>query len=325
MSANAMKKHLPDIVPAHSLMARPYKHNITSVKILGHSDKLKIKVTTCGTVRSSGVEYDYSSDYTEKGSVNDEKLANNITRARTAIFELASCNPWEYFVTLTVDSKKYDRSDLDMIMKKLRKFVNYLNIKYGAKIDYLLIPETHADGENWHLHGLMRGLPKDTLKQFELGGIMGKYIAEKVKKGLVIYNWIPYAEKFGYCSVEPLRNEEAATKYITKYITEDLGRCVTKLGAHLYYHSQGLSKAALVKQGEMSELTDLYVEEATTFSNDYCTITTFPYSDEILNAILEHFELPADVSCDFIEDFSPYDSDGFMIICDDSEWEELVC
>ena len=40
---------------------------------------------------------------------NDSKLANNLSRAKSKIFELSLCNKWEYFVTFTFDSSKRNR------------------------------------------------------------------------------------------------------------------------------------------------------------------------------------------------------------------------
>ena len=49
--------------------------------------------------------------------VNDSKLSNNISRARTKVFEYAVCNDFEYFITLTVNDKKLDRYDLKEYIK----------------------------------------------------------------------------------------------------------------------------------------------------------------------------------------------------------------
>lgn len=64
------------------------------------------------------------------------------------------------------------------------------------------------------------------MKQFVVGDVMGKALAEKVKKGDVVYNWLPYAKKFGFCDLEPIRNAEAVSKYIMKYINKILLRAL---------------------------------------------------------------------------------------------------
>lgn len=110
------------------------------------------------------------------------------------------------------------------------------------------MPEKHSDGTSWHIHGFLHGLPKEHLKQFVVGDVMGKGLAEKVKRGDVVYNWLPYAKKFGFCDLEPIKNPEAVSKYMMKYINKNLASSVKDLNAHLYYHSRGLNKAETIKK-----------------------------------------------------------------------------
>lgn len=39
----------------------------------------------------------------EEQQVNDTKLDNNFSRARSMVLQYALCNPWEYFFTGTLD------------------------------------------------------------------------------------------------------------------------------------------------------------------------------------------------------------------------------
>ena len=41
-----------------------------------------------------------------------EKLASSLSRTRRRVYELATCNDWDWFGTFTVDAASYDRSDL---------------------------------------------------------------------------------------------------------------------------------------------------------------------------------------------------------------------
>lgn len=218
-------------------------------------------------VRNSGLEFDEKRS--PAGSVNDEKLDNNISRARSKIFELAYCNPWQWFFTGTIDSSKYDRTDLEKYHKDLTQWLrDYSKRKlYGRKIAYLLIPELHSDGKSWHVHGLLQGLPDSHLHQFVVGDKMGKALAEKVKNGDLVYNWLPYGKKFGFCDLEPIRSHEAVCKYITKYCTQDLAKSVQEVGAHLYYRSKGLQESVLIKKGTTAATM------VPTFENEYCAVS----------------------------------------------------
>lgn len=259
-----------------------YKPDQTILKVYGYGDNKKIKVIRMNWLRTTGVEDD--EEYrAPKGSVHDSKLEKNIQRAKNNIFEYAFCNPWDWFFTGTLDPQKYDRTNLDKFHKDLTQWLRDYSKQYNVKIKFLLVPEQHSDGISWHIHGFLRGLPKEHLKQFAVGDVMGKALAEKVKKGDLVYNWLPYAKKFGFCDLEPIRNAEAVSKYMTKYINKNLASSVKDLNAHLYYHSRGLNKAETIKKGVMaSPITP-------TYENEYCSVAWLDYSEELLQELSSSF------------------------------------
>lgn len=259
-----------------------YKYDQTILKVYGYGDNKKIKVIRMNCLRTSGVEDD--EEYrVPKGSINDGKLEESIIRTKQKIFELAFCNPWDYFFTATLDRKKYDRTDLEKFHKDITKWFHNQGRIHGFKIAFLLIPELHEDGKSWHMHGFIYGLPADQLHQFKIGDVMGKALAEKVKKGDVVYNWPAYARKFGFCDLEPIRNAEAVSKYITKYINKNLANSVTDLNAHQYYHSRGLKMAQTIKKGTMDAAI------VPTYENEYCSVAWLDYSDQLLEELQNSF------------------------------------
>lgn len=259
-----------------------YKTDYTFLKVLGINENKIIKLVTMNCIKNEieeELELKIIKDKVEKNSVNDEKLKNNICRARQNIFELAFCNEWEYFITLTLNANKYNREDLEKYHKDLTQFIRDKNKKYKCKIDFLLIPELHKDGKTWHFHGLIKGIPKEYLKEFKLGDKMSSNMAIKVKLGDKLYNWIDYYNKFGFCDLEEIKNHSAVAKYITKYISKELGNTVKELGAHLYYHSRGLNKSITVKKGYLiNDVEHDYIGE-------YCKITEFAYDENLLNEL----------------------------------------
>lgn len=112
---------------------------------------------------------------------------------------------------------------------------------------------------------------------------MGKSLAEKVKNGDEVYNWLAYSKRFGFCDLEPIRNHEAVSKYITKYISKSLAHSVTELNAHLYYHSRGLQFSDKVKQGSFCG------DISYTYENEYCSVAWLPYSSELLEELKKGF------------------------------------
>lgn len=212
---------------------------------------------------------DYSSasrgyDKVKKNS-DDVKLKNNICRARNKILEYVLCNDFVFFVTFTLDPKKYDRNNLKLFIKHFGYFIQDYNRRKNADIKYLLIPEQHKDG-CWHMHGFIMGLSYDRLELFDLHGdrALPPYIVKKIRNNELLYYFSEYEKRFGYNIFEPIRNKKASVLYMCKYLTKDLSRNVTELGNHLYYCSKGLKKAEIVKEGQF-----LDSEFDFDFQNDY--------------------------------------------------------
>lgn len=223
-----------------------FEYDITTVR----SFNGRLKLVRHNALRTKGIED--VSQHTRKGSISDVKSENNISRAKSRVFELALCNEWDIFLTFTLDPKKYDRDDLKKFQKDLGQFIRDYNKKYNLCIKYLLIPEEHKKG-GWHLHGFLMGLPKSHLRLFTLSEKLPKYIREKFKSGQAVYEWEPYRKKFGFCDLEVVKDQFAVSAYVTKYITKDLDRTVKESGAHLYYCSQGLKRSAVVFRGKAND------------------------------------------------------------------------
>ena len=171
----------------------------------------------------------------EEQQHNENKLASNFSRARSMVLQYAICNPWSYFFTGTLDKSKIDRYDLDTYQHSLMQFVRDKRKAYSCRLQVLLVPERHKDGA-WHMHGLIAGLDKSVLS----------YFSPPAPQHLIdggFLNWSDYADKYGFCSLAPVRDPLATAFYVTKYISKDLSGRDTDLGRHLYFHSRPLRKA----------------------------------------------------------------------------------
>ena len=207
------------------------------------------KLTVCARVRKPGYELaDGCREFTRKGEAgNEEKLPQNVRRAKSKIFELALCNGFTYFCTLTFSPEKVlDRYDLEGCVKTFAKWLsNYNNRKANGAVRYLLIPEPHQDGA-WHLHGLISGIPEADLREFRRDEVLPDHIRKELARGHQVAQWTAYDKKFGWCTLTPIRSTDAVSKYITKYITKELDASVKELNAHLYYRSKGLKEKELI-------------------------------------------------------------------------------
>lgn len=207
-----------------------------------------------------------------------EKLKNNLSRAKSRVFDLAICNDWDFFFTGTFNSDFILRDNIDVIRTKLTQFIRNYNRLHSCNIKYLFVPEKHKDNINWHIHGFISGIPFSDLHKFDIGDKMGHYLVSKVKSGKSLFSWLSFSKKFGFCDLEPIIDRIKSATYITKYITKNTS--VSSLGSHLFYSSNGLKSSYNLQISEgcfSSSVADFY--------NDYVKIKTF-YSKEDLDKFL---------------------------------------
>ena len=215
---------------------KTYSRYITDYYNIKKYNKDIYKITYCKLpIKRAGFEN--KANFKRSRDVNDSKLSNNVTRARTRVFELAICNDFEYFITLTINKEKLDRYELKEYIKKLGQFIRDYRKKYEVDIQYLLIPEKHKNGA-WHMHGLIKGIPREHLYINENGYL----------------DWENYKKRFGWCSIDKIKNKEAISKYITKYVRKsfDTDRGITEKESKLYYCSRGLRRPQKKKEGTLN-------------------------------------------------------------------------
>lgn len=176
----------------------------------------------------------------------DTKLDASVSRSRRMILEKALCNSWDWFCTFTIAEDKFDRQNLIAWRDSFTQWMRDQR-KKGFSIQYLVVPEQHADG-SWHAHGFLSGIPETELISFldmDKNGYRtsnGKRLPKKLRFSNYM-NWPAYQKKFGFCSLGKIKNPVAAGFYITKYITKDNDRMVKEVGLHSYYSSKGLNVA----------------------------------------------------------------------------------
>lgn len=208
----------------------PYLHDVFTVKQMGEHN---VKISYVSVMREAG--WEDNRDYKAKCSVNDEKLSNNLARAKSLVKEYALCNPWDYWCTFTISKENYpNRTDLDRFAKDFAEFLHNYNRRADEeeKVKYLLVPEQHKDGA-WHMHGFIKGIKSKDL----------------VKNSNGYLEWKQYRKKFGYMTMDTIKDKDKASSYILKYMTKDTDKNVTDLNKHLYYCSKGLERATELYRG----------------------------------------------------------------------------
>lgn len=143
--------------------------------------------------------------------VSDEALRTSLSRSRRMIRELALCNSFEYFATLTINSKNADRFSLSECQSLLKKKLKALKRK-NNNFAYLFITEKHKNGA-FHFHGLIKGV-----NDFYVN-----------KNGYLSHELF---DQIGFNSFSKINDYTKTCNYILKYITKE---CVkNEARKHLY-------------------------------------------------------------------------------------------
>lgn len=159
-----------------------------------------------------------------------DNVLRALRRAREKCKDLAFCNDFTHFVTLTFNKEYVDRYSYDDIYKRLRVWLSNRVSRQG--LFYVLIPEHHKDGAI-HYHGFF-------------GGKVDYIYAKTDKNGIDIYNIADFP--FGFTTAIPLHDDyRKAVNYTMKYMTKD----TVKIGGRWYYSGGKLKRPTI-------EYTDHY-------------------------------------------------------------------
>lgn len=188
---------------------------------------------------------------------NRRRAAN---RAKRQVFDLAACNDFDLFITLTLSPDKIDRYDYKAAVKKLSQWLDNRVRRNG--LFYVLVPEYHKDGAI-HFHGLINSAAVKLVDSHH----------RDRKNGKVIYNVADWT--VGFTTAEKLTGDYAAVcHYISKYVTKQVAHEGT-IGGRYYLHGGKLSSPVYkpfsadyeavdgkVVEIEEAALTLKYVKEA---------------------------------------------------------------
>lgn len=183
-------------------------------------------------------EVDYNSDEVKRCS---------LSRTKKNIRELALCNSFEYFATITISSQKSDRYSLSDCQENLKKILHKIK-RNNKDFGYLIITEKHKDGA-FHFHGLIKGIS-------DLYTNDNGYLCSQI-----------FTNELGYNSFSPIKSYEKCCNYICKYITKD---CIKNTHNQIYISSRGLKKSI------KTEINPIKFNPS--FTNDYVDIYDFSIS-----------------------------------------------
>lgn len=200
-----------------------YKNSITHTIVKGFNTS--IKTFADGSKKIKHTKYNRFKGFSRKKSggvcsdnVKEHLTYNNMYRSKSNLIDLVYHNsmidPWQYFVTLTFDPKEVDSLDYEIVSEALAKWLD--NMKHqNPNMAYVIVPELHKSGRI-HFHGLFRDVPN-----WDLVPARSERTGNLIKKnGVQIYNLVNY--KYGFTTVSEIKNQEAVSVYMSKYMTKEL-------------------------------------------------------------------------------------------------------
>jgi len=236
------------------------KYNDSTYKLI----QFKCRVRKPGFEEEKLYDVELPLEEIENDTTSEEYMRQSISRTKRTIHDYALCNEFDYFITLTFDRKKYNAKDLKKLKKQVGQWLNNYKKRTNSKLKYLIIPELHRDKEHFHFHGLISGI--EDIKEFKLS-----------KKGIMRYNWTGWHNKFGFTSLEKVRDTTSVSRYITKYITKDL---IVEFNKQRFLVSKGLEKPETIFE------LDNYLEPINyDFENEYVRVKNFSSYEEMFNAL----------------------------------------
>lgn len=152
----------------------------------------------------------------------------SLSATKNRIYNIARSNIWDWFITLTFDRTKTDASDYGAVTAKLQKFLNNLQQRTCPDLKYLVVPEYHADGVNFHFHGVLAGCE----------GLKFSYSGHVTEDGEPVYNILNW--KHGFTTATRITDTRRVSSYITKYITKESQ--VSLKEKNRYYCSRNVSR-----------------------------------------------------------------------------------
>lgn len=211
----------------------------TQVRVYGRPVQLKTRVKVKEPASPLKSNYKKAPEAPRTEKQIQHSLHTSVNRTVNQIYAISRSNKWEYFVTLTINPKKLDNTDFNLISEKLNIWTNNIKKRYAPDLKYLLVPELHKDKSKWHFHGLFSNIGTLPL-EFSGKVCVGKFVYDYVRKPYAtkIYN-LPLW-KYGFSTATKVRDSSHASSYITKYITKDVSSILAN--QHRYLASQNAER-----------------------------------------------------------------------------------
>lgn len=182
-------------------------------------------------------------EFAESEKRKKENTERAVRRAKTAVYDLACCNEFKYFVTLTLNGEHFARDDLNTAKEKLLTWLKNRTYRKGLK--YIAVAEYHKKNNAVHFHLLTN----EAIELVDSGTVLVPTHKKPIKITTADKRQIPLENrrtvynvsdwKYGFSTAISLVGEvRAVAGYVCKYITKDC----KKNGGRYYYSGGALAR-----------------------------------------------------------------------------------
>lgn len=150
-----------------------------------------------------------------------KKSINNMNRLYK-LMGYGYCNEWNYFLTVTLDKRKIDRFDVDLIVKSVSARFKSIKQYHDPEFRYCYIIEKHKNGA-YHLHGLLNISNPDIIDfNYRYEYEKGKFVYPSDKSKFVQYGIKQDIFNLGLIVISPINSRDDVVNYVSKYISKNI-------------------------------------------------------------------------------------------------------
>jgi len=227
---------------------KPNKRIIKKCRPIDHNGE-RLRLYDDGTIEN----------YKKKEILNSKEVS--LRRTTVLMNMLLAMNDFDWFLTLTFDKNKIDRTNAEEVFNCYKKYINNIK-KQFPNFKYMTFPERHKDN-CFHFHMLVAGLTVQQMGLVNSGkvccswasnknGVSSRSYYEKTKDKFInkdtdgepIYNVTSFA--YGYTTASRIVSRERCNSYVKKYVEKALGS--TEIFKKRFYYSSNLNVPEIVKR-----------------------------------------------------------------------------
>lgn len=213
-----------------------------------------------------------SKDNSHNGKSTDEQLQKylkkRVKERKEKIIDIAFCNNWLYFITLTFDTKNKEYFpngySHETAIELLKKWINNQHHK-NKNMRYILVSEFHKESGNLHFHGLFNNV------NWSFSSAINPHTGKEIiQNGCKVYNLNDY--KYGFTTISEIKDTRKVSIYLSKYITKDL---ISLKNKKVFWYSRNLNRPKIYYRYLPMQLKDYLkdnIDYYNIFEKDNCKI-----------------------------------------------------